>query len=147
MSRDNLYHLSTNPVLTFLKGGSMESYKNIIIAGMIAIALILSAVIIQSGIVKSAKVNTAEAYTLYGYEGALYRLNTTNGRLDVLVPSNEAALLFPIGQFQLPRADAKLTDQEKTSLSTNIRTIAQYIQGERARNLGISQDGAKPVKS
>ena len=125
----------------------MEKYKNIIIAGIVAVALIVSALMIQSGMVRAARVNPAEAYTLYGYEGVLYRLNTITGRLDVLVPSNEAALLFPIGQFQLPRADATLTDQEKTSLSSNIRTIAQYIQGERARSLGISQDEAKSVKS
>ena len=84
-----------------------------------------------------------EVYSLYGYEGVLYRLNNVSGRIDVLVPSNEAALLFPVGQIQLPGAKDKLTDEQKKSFSQNIKTLSQYIQGERARNLGQSKQAEK----
>jgi hypothetical protein len=87
-----------------------------------------------------------EAFSLYGYEGVLYRLNKINGRIDVLVPSNEAALLFPVGQIQLPAADAKLTDDQKKSFSQNIQALSKYIQVERARSLGLNAETAAVPK-
>ena len=105
----------------------MESMKNVIVAGVVALALIICSLIIKSGMENARRMSPPEAFTLYGYEGVLYRLNNVNGRLDVLVPSNEAALLFPVGQIQLPRADDKLTDQQKASFSSNIKTF-QYIR-------------------
>ncbi|HNX68535.1 MAG TPA: hypothetical protein PLL75_04150 [Candidatus Omnitrophota bacterium] len=120
--------------------------KNVVIAGIVAVALIVSSVFISTGMVNSKKVNPSEAYSLYGYEGVLYRLNNVSGRIDVLVPSNEAALLFPVGQIQLPRADEKLTDDQKKSFSQNIKTLSQYIQVERARTLGLKVEPAQPPK-
>jgi hypothetical protein len=69
-----------------------------------------------------------------------------NGRIDVLVPSKEAALLFPVGQIQLPGANEKLTDDQKKSFSQNIKTLSQYIQVERARSLGLKVEDAPPAK-
>jgi hypothetical protein len=121
--------------------------KNIAIALIVAIALIASSVVIKAGMENSTKLTPAEAYSLYGFEGVLYRLNNVNGRLDVLVPSNEAALLFPVGQIQLPGANEKLSDDQKKSFSQNIRTLSRYIQSERARTLGLKQeDAAEPAK-
>lgn len=119
---------------------------NIIVAAILAVALILSAVAIKAGMENSKRLSPSEAYSLYGYEGVLYRLNNVNGRLDVLVPSNEAALLFPVGQIQLPAATEKLNDEQKKSFSQNIRTLSQYIQSERARTLGIKPEAVKEVK-
>ncbi|HOE69053.1 MAG TPA: hypothetical protein PK997_05260 [Candidatus Omnitrophota bacterium] len=118
----------------------MESLKNVIVAGVIALALIICALIIKSGIENARRMSPPEAFTLYGYEGVLYRLNNVSGRLDALVPSNEAAVLLPVLQVQLPRPDVKLSDEEKTSLTANIKTLAQYIQGERNRSLGIGNE-------
>ena len=120
--------------------------KNIVIAAIVAVALIVSANLIKSGMENSKKLSPSEAYSLYGYEGVLYRLNNVNGRLDVLVPSNEAALLFPVGQIQLPGANEKLTDDQKKSFSQNIKTLSQYIQVERARALGLKVDNSQPAK-
>jgi len=111
--------------------------KNIVVASIVAVALIVSSFLIKTGMENSTKLSANEAYSVYGYEGVLYRLNTLNGRIDVLVPSNEAALLFPVGQIQLPGANDKLTDDQKKSFSQNIKTLSQYIQVERARTLGI----------
>ena len=119
---------------------------NIIVAAIVAIALIVSALFIQGGMEKSAKTTLPEMYSLFGYEGVVYRLNNVNGRIDVLVPSNEAALLFPVGQIQLPGANEKLTDDQKKSFSQNIRTLSQYIQVERARTLGLKVENTQPAK-
>ncbi len=107
--------------------------NNIVVAAIIAVALIISSLMIKGGIE-----NASPDYSLYSHEGVLYRLNDQSGRIDALVPSNEASLLFPIGQMQFPKADAKLTDEQKASISQNLRTVAQYIQSERARGLGFS---------
>ena len=120
--------------------------KNIVIAAIVAVAMIVSATLIKSGMENSQKLSPSEAYSLYGYEGVLYRLNNVNGRLDVLVPSNEAALLFPVGQIQLPGANEQLTDDQKKSFSQNIKTLSQYIQVERARALGLKVDNSQPAK-
>ena len=114
--------------------------KHIIIAAIMAVALIVSATLVKMGMENSRKLSSAEAYSLYGYGGVLYRLNNVNGRIDVLVPSNEAALLFPVGQIQLPAANEKLTDEQKKSFSQNIKTLSQYIQVERARSLGLKTE-------
>jgi hypothetical protein len=111
--------------------------KNVVIAGIVAVALVASAFVMKTGMENSKRLSPSEAYSLYGYEGVLYRLNNVNGRIDVLVPSNEAALLFPVGQIQLPGANEKLTDDQKKSFSQNIKTLSQYIQVERARTLGL----------
>jgi len=76
----------------------------------------------------------------------VYRLNNVNGRIDVLVPSNEAALLFPVGQIQLPNPNDKLTDEQKQSFAQNIRTLSQYLQVERARSLGLKVE-APPAQA
>lgn len=114
--------------------------KNIVVASIVAVALIVSSFLVKSGFENSRKWRQTEAYSLYGYEGVLYRLNQVNGRMDVLVPSNEAALLFPVGQIQLPRAEDKLTKEQKASFSQNIKTLSQYIQSERARSLGVKAE-------
>jgi len=102
---------------------------------------------LKLGMENSKKLSSSETYSLYGYEGVLYRLNNVNGRIDVLVPSNEAALLFPVGQIQLPAANEKLTDDQKKSFSQNIKTLSQYIQVERARSLGLQvEKTAAPAK-
>ncbi len=110
---------------------------NIIVAAIVAIALIVSALFIQVGMEKSAKTTLPEMYSLFGYEGVVYRLNNVNGRIDVLVPSNEAALLFPVSTMQFPDAKTKMTNEEKASLGRNVKMVSRYIQGERARNLGV----------
>ncbi|MFH1209053.1 MAG: hypothetical protein V1673_05815 [Candidatus Omnitrophota bacterium] len=122
---------------------------NIIIAAVIAVALIVSSFFIKAGMENTGKSVSPEMYSLYGYEGVLYRLNSVNGRIDVLVPSNEAALLFPVSQIQLPGPKDKLTDEQKTSLSQNVRVMSQYIQGERARSLGLETGTSvsKPAES
>ena len=116
--------------------------KNIIIAVIVAVAIVASAFVVKVGIENSKRMSPPEAYSLFGYEGVVYRLNNVNGRIDVLVPSNEAALLFPVGQIQLPGPKDKLTDEQKKSFSQNIRTLSQYIQGERARSLGLKMESA-----
>ena len=116
--------------------------KNIVITVIAAVAIIASAIIIKVGMENVKKMSPSEAFSVYGYEGVLYRLNNVNGRIDVLVPSNEAALLFPVGQIQLPGPNDKLTDEQKTSFSQNIKTLSQYIQMERARTLGLKPDVA-----
>lgn len=120
--------------------------KNIITALIVAVAIITSAVLIKGGMENSRKMAYSEAYSLYGYQGVLYRLNSNNGRIDVLVPSNEAALLFPVGQIQLPSATDKLTDEQKKSFSQNIKTLSQYIQAERMRTLGSKVAAEQPAK-
>ena len=116
--------------------------KNIVIAAIVAVALVASAGLVKLGMENSQKIAPSAAYSLYGYEGVLYRLNNVNGRIDVLVPSNEAALLFPVGQIQLPGANEQLTDEQKKSFSQNIKTLSQYIQVERARTLGLNVENA-----
>lgn len=121
--------------------------KNIVVASIVALALVVSSFILKTGMENSKRISQREVYSVYGYEGVLYRLNNTNGRIDVLVPSNEAALLFPVGQIQLPGPNDKLTDDQKKSFSQNIKTLSQYIQVERARTLGITVEGASAAKS
>ena len=111
--------------------------SNIIIAAIIAVALIVSSVFIKVGMENKGKSALPKIYSLYGFEGALYRLNNVNGRIDVLVPSNEAALLFPISQIQLPAANEKLTAEQKASLAKNTMAVSRYLRGERARSLGV----------
>ena len=113
---------------------------NIIIAVIVAIALIASSLFIKGGMEGAAKTSLPEMYSLFGYEGVVYRLNNVNGRMDVLVPSNEAALLFPVSTMQFPDAKAKLTNEQKASLSQNVKMVSRYIQGERARTLGVEID-------
>ncbi|MEI7752193.1 MAG: hypothetical protein WCJ71_08920 [Candidatus Omnitrophota bacterium] len=120
--------------------------KNIIIAVIVAVAIVASAFVVKIGVENSRRMSPPEAYSLFGYEGVVYRLNNVNGRIDVLVPSNEAALLFPVGQIQLPSPNDKLTDDQKKSFSQNIRTLSQYIQVERARSLGLKVEAAPTTK-
>ncbi len=120
--------------------------KNIIIASIIGVSLIASAGLVKTGMENSQKLTPSEAYSLFDSQGVLYRLNNVNGRIDVLVPSNEAALLFPVGQIQLPKEGDKLTDEQKQSFSQNIRTLSQYIQMERARSLGLKVEEAPAAK-
>jgi hypothetical protein len=120
--------------------------KNIVIAVIVAVAIITSAFVVKVGIENSKRMSPPEAYSLFGYEGVVYRLNNVNGRIDVLVPSNEAALLFPVGQIQLPGLNEKLTDDQKKSFSQNIRTLSQYIQVERARSLGLKVENTPAAK-
>ncbi len=121
--------------------------KNIVIAGIVAVAIVGSAFVVKSGMENSKRLSPSEAYSVYGYEGVLYRLNNVNGRIDVLVPSNEAALLFPVGQIQLPGPKDKLTDEQQKSFSQNIRTLSQYIQVERARTLGLKVETVTPPET
>ncbi|OGX14562.1 MAG: hypothetical protein A2351_01350 [Omnitrophica bacterium RIFOXYB12_FULL_50_7] len=116
---------------------------NIVIAAIVAVALIVSSVFIKGGMEHAAKATSPAVYSLSGYEGVLYRLNNVNGRIDVLVPSNEAALLFPVSQIQLPGAKDKLTTEQQKSLTQNVKMISQYIQGERARSLGLGSQAVK----
>ena len=116
--------------------------KNIVIAVIVAVAIVASAFVVKVGIENSKRMSPPEAYSVYGYGGVLYRLNNVNGRIDVLVPSNEAALLFPVGQIQLPGPKDKLTDEQQKSFSQNIKTLSQYIQIERARSLGLKVENA-----
>jgi hypothetical protein len=118
--------------------------KDYIIAGVFALTIIISAVLVKTGLQQSSRM-LPNAYSLYGYEGILYRLNEQNGRLDVLVPSNEAALLFPVGQIQLPGPKEKLSDEQKSSFSQNIKTLSQYIQMERSRSLGLTGTSSAPA--
>ena len=120
--------------------------KNIIIASIVAVALIVSALLIKMGMENSRELSPSEAYSLFDSQGVLYRLNHVNGRIDALVPSNEAALLFPIGQIQLPKPEDKLTEEQKKSFSQNIKTLSQYIQIERVRSLGLKAESAQPAK-
>lgn len=117
---------------------------NIIVTAIVAVALILSSVFIMNGLANSKGQIPAGAFSLYGYEGVLYRLNSVNGRLDALVPSNEAAVLVTVGQIQFPAADAKLTEQQKQSVAQNLKTLSQYIVGERGRSLGFSNVVVQP---
>jgi hypothetical protein len=112
--------------------------KNIAVAVIVACAVVASAYVVKIGIENSKAI-----YSLFGYEGVVYRVNGLNGRIDVLVPSTEATLLFPVGQIQLPGVKDKLTDEQKKSFTQNIRTLSQYIQSERARSLGL-KEGAAP---
>lgn len=114
--------------------------KPMVTAAIIGCALVISSVVLKAGMENSRKFDGRETYKLYGYEGVLYRLNTVNGRMDALVPSNEAALFFPVGQVQLPRPDDKLTPEQKQGLTQNIRTLSQYIQAERAKSLGLKAE-------
>ena len=50
-------------------------------------------------------------------------------------------LLPPRAQEQL-----KLTDEQKKSFTQNIRTLSQYIQGERARSLGLREGAVSQPK-
>jgi len=113
--------------------------KNVIVAVIIAIAVIVSAVIVKTSI-ENAKV--VAPFSVYGYEGVLYRLNEVNGGIDVLVPSNEAVLLFPVSQM---RINDNMNEQEQANLSKNLRVISQYIQSERVRSLGLAETAA-PAK-
>ena len=117
--------------------------KDFAVAAIFAVALIVSALLIKVGMENSKRLSPSEAYSLYGYEGVLYRLNNVNGRLDILVPSNEAALLFPVGQIQLPGPKDKLNEEKKKSFSQNIKTLSQYIQSERTRSLGLRTENAQ----
>ncbi|MBU9888811.1 MAG: hypothetical protein KTQ49_02945 [Candidatus Omnitrophica bacterium] len=121
--------------------------KEMIVASIVALGLVFSAGIAKSGLENLNKKSPVPAYSLYGYEGVVYRINQINGRIDALVPSSEAALLFPIGQVQLPRANDALTEEQKASLSQNIKTLSQYIQAERARSLGIKTESVAASKS
>ncbi len=120
--------------------------KNIVIAVIVAAAIVSSAFLVKMGVENSKRMSPPEAYSLFGYEGVVYRLNNVNGRIDVLVPSNEAALLFPVGQIQLPGPKDKLTDDQKKSFSQNIKTLSQYIQIERARSLGLKTEATPETK-
>ena len=120
--------------------------KNIVTAVIVAVALVASAFVLKTGIENPKRVRPSEAYSLFGYEGVVYRLNNVNGRIDVLVPSNEAALLFPVGQIQLPGPKDKLTDDQKKSFAQNIQTLSMYIQGERARSLGLKVEAVPQPK-
>jgi len=115
--------------------------KNIGVAVIVAVAVVASAFIVKMGIENSKAI-----YSLFGYEGVVYRVNGANGRIDVLVPSSEAALLFPVGQIQLPGAKDQLTSEQKKSFTQNIRTLSQYIQSERARSLGLKEGAASRSK-
>ena len=122
---------------------------NIIVAAIVAIALIVSALFIQVGMEKSAKTTLPEMYSLFGYEGVVYRLNNVNGRIDVLVPSNEAALLFPVGQIQLPSPKDKLTDEQKAAveeivnekIAEDLPVIRTEMPREDAEKLGARYRG------
>ena len=120
--------------------------KNIIIAVIVAVAIVASAFVVKVGIENAKRMSPPETYSLFGYEGVVYRLNNVNGRIDVLVPSNEAALLFPVGQIQLPGPKDKLTEEQQKSFSQNIKTLSQYIQIERARSLGLKVENAPAAK-
>jgi hypothetical protein len=121
---------------------------NIIIAAIVAIALIVSSLFIKIGMEKAGRPILTEVYSLFSSEGVVYRLNKVNGRMDVLVPSNEAALLFPVSTMQFPDAKTKMTNEEKASLARNVKMVSRYIQGERARNLGVEIEtgGGKATK-
>ena len=119
--------------------------KDMVIAVIVAVAIIVSAVVVKVGIENSKRMSPPESYSLFAYAGVVYRLNNVNGRIDVLVPSNEAALLFPVGQIQLPGPNDKLTDDQKKSFSQNIRTLSQYIQIERARSLGLNVEAIPQI--
>ena len=112
--------------------------KNIIIASILAIAVLFAAFIVTSAVVAASK--NAAIFELYNFDGALYRLNEVNGRIDVLIPSAEGALLFPVGQVQITGADGKFTEEEKVRWGQNLKTVSQYIQIERARTLGLVPD-------
>lgn len=117
--------------------------KNIVVASIVAVALIICALVLKSGMENSRRLTPPESFSLYGYEGVVYRLNSATGRIDVLVPSKDAALLFPVGQVQLPGPNEKLTDEQKAGFSSNLRALSQYIQAQHVRSLSLNPEPAK----
>ena len=77
-----------------------------------------------------------------GYDGVVYRLNQNTGRIDVLVPTSEGALMMPVGQIA---SKDKMNDEEKKQFSNFLKTVAQYLQIERAKSLGLKIVSADSV--
>ncbi len=114
----------------------MERMKNIIVALIIGLSLIVSTVVLAG-----AKRESQKAFELYGFEGVLYRINAVNGRVDLLVPSADGPVLFPVYQANIPKADPKMTAEQKKNIeqgwAQNLKSLSQYIQIERAKTLGL----------
>lgn len=131
------YFQNLNTVVS--QNNKEESVKDYIASGIVAIAVIVASLCIMTGMGNIGKSVVPDAYSLYGYEGVLYRLNNVNGRIDVMVPSDEGALLFPASQVQFPQVGARMKAEEKANLSRNMKLVAKYVQKERARSLGIEK--------
>ncbi len=96
---------------------------------VISIAVIFGAVILRP-------LSDKSVYQTMGYEGVVYRINQQTGRMDVLVPSSEGALMIPVGQIASP-VSSKMSESDKKQFSSFIKAIAQYIQLERTKSLGL----------
>jgi len=106
---------------------------------VVALALVGAAVIVRPA--------PSVTFDAVGYEGVMYRLNQKSGRIDVLVPTSEGAVMMPVGQISTPE---KMSVEEKKQFSNYIKTVAQYLQIERSKSLGLklpTPDNAAPAKS
>ena len=101
-------------------------FKESLSALAIAVALVGAAFI--------ARPTPGVTFQAVGYEGVLYRLNQNSGRIDVLVPTSEGAVMMPVGQIA---TSEKMNDDEKKQFSSYIKTVAQYLQIERSKSLGL----------
>ena len=108
-------------------------------AVLLSIAVIIGAVILKPGADK-------QVFQTMGYEGVIYRLNQQTGRMDVLVPTSEGALMIPVGQVSSPLGN-KMSELEKKQFSTFIKAIGQYVQLERTKSLGLPVLAAPVVSS
>lgn len=97
----------------------------------------LSAIVISVAIVAAAfliRPVPSGAFQAIGYDGVVYRLNQKTGRIDALVPTSEGALMMPVGQIS---SKDNMSDEDKKQFSSFLKTVAQYIQIERAKSLGL----------
>ena len=98
----------------------------------------LSSIVIGAAIIIGAfliRPSASGPFQAVGYDGVIYRLNQQNGRVDVLVPTSEGALFMPVGQIAPPKN--KMTDEEKSQFSGFLKAVGQYLQIERAKQLGL----------
>ncbi len=103
--------------------------ENFLSAIVVSIALIAAAVVIRPGL-------SGGVFQVVGYEGVVYRFHEKSGRIDVLVPTSEGALMMPVGQISAGMKD-KMSDEERKQFSNFLKTVAQHLQIERAKSLGL----------
>lgn len=100
----------------------------------VSVLIMAAAIIAGAVILKPVAINGP--FQVLSADGAVYRLNQNTGRIDVLVPTSEGALMMPVGQISAPMKE-NMSEEERKQFSSFLKTVAQYLQIERSKSLGL----------
>ena len=116
---------------------------------IIGTAIIISAVVFSRGIKTLAPIKPfPDQFELVSNNHVMYRLDKTNGRVDVLIPAEEGAYMIPLLQMNpMTDASSKMSKEEQEKWAKISVATSQYLRISQGMSplQGLKTDAAAPA--